>query len=224
VRTDIDILCALAAALGERRHFAFHGSRDVFDELRRATAGAPADYAGITYERIEAEDGVFWPCPSADHPGTPRLFTDVFPTPSGRARFHGVPHQPPADDPDAEFPLRLTTGRVLAHYQSGTQTRRVAELRNAAPEPLAEMHPATAKLHKLRNGARVTLATRRASATFMLNVTPGIREDTVFVPFHWGDAQSINRLTSAAVDPTSGMPEFKVCAVRATAAAEDTGE
>ena len=221
VRTDIDILCALAAALGKRRHFAFRGARDVFDELRQATAGAPADYAGITYERIEAEDGVFWPCPSTDHPGTPRLFADGFPTPSGRARFHGVSHQPPADDADAEFPLYLTTGRVLAHYQSGTQTRHVDELRRAAPEPLAEMHPATAKQHKLSDGARVTLATRRAAATFTLKVTPAIREDTVFVPFHWGGAQSINRLTNAAVDPVSGMPELKVCAVRATAAAED---
>jgi assimilatory nitrate reductase catalytic subunit len=223
VRTDIDILCALAAALGEQSHFAFDGARDVFDELRQATAGAPADYAGITYERIELEDGVFWPCPSADHPGTPRLFTDGFPTPSGRARFHGVPHQSPADDPDAEFPLHLTTGRVLAHYQSGTQTRHVDELRTAAPEPLAEMHPATAKQYQLSNGASVTLTTRRANATFTLKVTPMIREDTVFVPFHWGDAQSINRLTNAAVDPTSGMPELKVCAVRASAAVENPG-
>jgi assimilatory nitrate reductase catalytic subunit len=224
VRTDIEMLCALAAALGKRRYFTFHGSRDVFDELRRATRGAPADYAGVTYERIEAQDGVFWPCPGTDHPGTPRLFTEGFPTPSGRARFHGVCHQPPADDPDAEFPLHLTTGRVLAHYQSGTQTRRVDELRRAAPEPCAEMHPATAKLHRLQNGARVTLTTRRADATFTLKVTPAIREDTVFVPFHWGDAQSINRLTNAAVDPASGMPELKVCAVRATAFVEDTRE
>src|SRR5207237_10831668 len=103
------------------------------------------------------------------------------------------------------------TGRVLAHYQSGTQTRHVDELQNAEPEPLAEMHPATAKLHGL-SGGRVTLATRRATATFALRITPTIREDTIFVPFHWGGEQSINRLTSAALDPTSGMPEFKVCA------------
>jgi len=221
VRTDIDILCALAAALGHQEYFAFRGARDVFDELRRATRGAPADYAGITYERIGAQDGLFWPCPSTDHPGTPRLFTDAFPTPSGRARFHGVPHQLPADDPDAEFPLHLTTGRLLAHYQSGTQTRQVDELRSAAPEPLAEMHPTTAKLHGLSNGARVTLTSRRADATFTLKVTASIREDTVFVPFHWGDRQSINRLTNAAVDPVSGMPELKVCAVRTTASVEN---
>jgi assimilatory nitrate reductase catalytic subunit len=224
VRTDIDILCALAAALGQRQHFTFREARDVFDELRRVTQGAPADYSGITYERIEAEDGVFWPCPGADHPGTPRLFADGFPTPSGRARFHAVPHQAPADNPSAEFPLSLTTGRLLAHYQSGTQTRHVPELQQAVPEPLAEMHPATAMLHRLQHGARVTLATRRATATFTLKVTPTIRQDTVFVPFHWGGGQSINRLTNAAVDPESGMPEFKVCAVRATAAVEDRAE
>jgi assimilatory nitrate reductase catalytic subunit len=221
VKTDIDILCALAAALGERRHFAFQDARAVFDELRRATAGAPADYAGITYERLEAEDGLFWPCPDTDHAGTPRLFADGFPTSSGRARFHGVSHQLPTDNPDTEFPLHLTTGRVLAHYQSGTQTRRIDELRRVVSEPLAEMHPATAKQLALVNDARVTLATRRASATFRLRVTPTIREDTVFVPFHWGDAQAINRLTNAAVDPVSGMPEFKVCAVRATVCVEE---
>jgi assimilatory nitrate reductase catalytic subunit len=223
VRTDIDILCGLAAALGKPQSFAFRGPRDVFDELRQATRGAPADYSGITYERIEALDGVFWPCPSTDHPGTPRLFVDTFHTPSGRARFHGVTHQLPADNPDAEFPLHLTTGRVLAHYQSGTQTRHVEELQQAAPEPLAEMHPATAREYGLSNGARVMLSTRRADATFTLKITSAIREDTVFVPFHWGDARSANRLTNAAVDRTSGMPELKVCAVRVSAVVEDPG-
>jgi assimilatory nitrate reductase catalytic subunit len=218
VRTDLEVLASLAAALGRRPLFPSSAARDVFAELGRASAGGPADYSGITYERIEAEDGVFWPCPSADHPGTPRLFADGFPTPSGRARFHAVSHQQPADERDDAHPLYLTTGRVLAHYQSGTQTRHVEELQQAAPEPLAEMHPATARLYGLSNGGRVTLTTRRGAASFTLKVTLSIREDTVFVPFHWGGAQSINRLTSAALDPTSRMPEFKVCAVRATPA------
>jgi assimilatory nitrate reductase catalytic subunit len=216
VRTDLDLLAALAAALGQQRYFASSTAREVFAELGRASAGGSADYSGITYERIEAEDGVFWPCPAAGHPGTPRLFTDGFPTASGRARFHGVSHQTPADERDHDHPLYLTTGRVLAHYQSGTQTRHIPELEHAAPEPLAEMHPATARLHGLLDRGRVTLTTRRGAASFTLNVTPSIREDTVFVPFHWGGEQSINRLTSPALDPTSRMPEFKVCAVRAT--------
>jgi assimilatory nitrate reductase catalytic subunit len=217
VRTDLEIIASLAAALGKRAHFASATSRDVFAELSRATRGAPADYSGISYERIEAEDGVFWPCPARDHPGTPRLFVDGFPTPSGRARFHGVPHQAPGDDRDGDHPLFLTTGRVLAHYQSRTQTGHVEELEKIAPEPLAEMHPATARLHGLSSGQQVALTTRRATAVFTRKVTPTIREDTIFVPFHWGGDQSINRLTSPALDPTSRMPEFKVCAVRAAA-------
>ena len=119
VRTDIDIMCALASRFDIGSRFSFCSSEEVFDELRRATAGGVADYSGISYARIDAEDGVFWPCTAADHPGTPRLFVERFPTPSGRARFHAVQHQPPADERNATYPLHLTTGRVLAHYQSG---------------------------------------------------------------------------------------------------------
>jgi assimilatory nitrate reductase catalytic subunit len=189
----------------------------VFEEIRRATRGGLSDYAGITYERIDAEDGVFWPCPGAAHPGTPRLFTERFPTSSGRARFHAVRHQRPAEERDADYPLYLTTGRVLGQYQSGTQTRRVPKLQALAPEPLAEIHPLTAERLGLRDKTPVTLSSRRGSAAFTVRLTASIREDTVFVPFHWGGEQSINRLTNAALDPVSGMPEFKVCAVRAEA-------
>src|SRR5690606_23467721 len=121
VRSDLEMLAELAAALGESRHFPAAAPRDLFDELRRASAGGPADYAGITYERIDREDGVFWPCPDESHPGTPRLFAERFPTPSGRAQFHAIRHRGPAEEPDREYPLYLTTGRLMAHYQSGTQ-------------------------------------------------------------------------------------------------------
>ncbi|MGH7185151.1 MAG: molybdopterin oxidoreductase family protein, partial [Pseudomonadota bacterium] len=118
VRTDIEMICALAEHLGRGRYFTYAGPRDVFDELRRASAGGAADYSGITYEKIEANAGVFWPCPAEDHTdgasGTPRLFTERFATPSGLAKFHAVRHQPPAEEPDAAYPLYLTTGRVLA--------------------------------------------------------------------------------------------------------------
>jgi assimilatory nitrate reductase catalytic subunit len=214
VRSDFELICALAAHLGKGAYFDFSAPRAVFDELRRATAGGPADYSGITYEKIEAQRGVFWPCPAEEHPGTPRLFAERFPTPSGRARFHAVRHQPSAEMPDAEYPLYLTTGRVLAHYQSGTQTRRIAQLEAMTGEPCAEMHPVTARRYGLTDGDAVTLATRRGEATFKVKVTSTIREDTVFAPFHWGGAQSANRLTNAALDPTSRMPEFKVCAVK----------
>ena len=123
-------------------------------------------------------------------------------------------HAAPDEETDAEYPLFLTTGRVLAQYQSGAQTRRVAKLREMSAEPLAEFHPLAASAYGLRDGETVNLVTRRGRATFKVKVTPYAHKDTVFVPFHWGDEQSVNRLTNAALDPVSRMPEFKVCAVR----------
>lgn len=214
VRTDLEILHALAERLGEGERFAYRGPREVFEELRRASAGGPADYAGITYERIDRERGVFWPCPSEDHPGTARLFKERFPTPSGRARFHAISHVSPGEEPDEEYPLYLTTGRLLGHYQSGTQTRRIERLHAMAPGPVAQMHPSTARRYALVAGNEVVLRTRRGIGRMTVEVTPRIREDTIFVPFHWGGDGSANRLTNPALDPISRMPEFKVCAVR----------
>lgn len=214
VRTDLAIIRAIAERLGEGRHFASDDPRVVFDELRRASAGGPADYAGISYERIDREQGVFWPCPSEDHPGTPRLFESRFPTPSGRARFVAVQHGAPAEEPDAEYPLVLTTGRLLAQYQTGTQTRRVEALARLAPRPLVEMHPTVARPLGIESGQEVVVVTRRGRASFVARVTREVRPDVLFVPFHWGGDRSINRLTSPALDPSSRMPEFKVCAAR----------
>jgi assimilatory nitrate reductase catalytic subunit len=210
----MEAICDLAARLGRGSLFSYSGPRDVFEELRQASKGGVADYSGITYERIEQEEGVFWPCPSEGHPGTPRLFTERFATPSGRAVFHTVRHHVPAEQTDAEFPLTLTTGRIKAHYQSGTQTRRVGKLAELAPRPHAEMHPSTAARHGLANGDGVVLTSRRGRMTAVVKTTHGIRPDTVFVPFHWGGDGSVNRLTNPALDPVSRMPEFKACAVR----------
>jgi assimilatory nitrate reductase catalytic subunit len=225
VKSDLEIICALGAMLGKPNAFAFENAEEVFDELRRASAGGAADYSGISYQKIAAQQGVFWPCPTLksgeEHPGTPRLFADKFATPSGRARFHAVRHQEPAETPCRDYPLYLTTGRVLAQYQSGTQTRRIAKLAEMAPEPFAELHPSTARLYGITSGDRVWLRTRRDAVAFTARLTPTIREDTVFVPFHWGGKQAVNRLTVPALDPTSRMPEFKVCAVRVTKAIEE---
>jgi assimilatory nitrate reductase catalytic subunit len=214
VRTDIEVLCDLAARLGRGEHFRYEGPAAVFDELRRATASAPADYAGITWERLDQGEVLHWPCPDEGHPGTPYPFAERFATPDGRARFRPVRHGGPAETPDEEFPLHLTTGRILAHYQSGTQTRRLASLVRLAPGPQAVLHPSTARRYELRDGDPVELVTRRGRASFTARVTPDIRADTIFVPFHWGGRQAANRLTNPALDPTSRMPEFKVCAVR----------
>jgi assimilatory nitrate reductase catalytic subunit len=220
VRTDVEILCELGRRLGGEG-FASSSEREVFEELRRASAGGAADYAGISYEKIERTGGVFWPCPDVKHPGTPRLFENGFPTPSGRARFHPVAHLGAAEEPDAEYPLYLTTGRLLGHYQSRNQTRRVERLEAMAPRPVAQIHPATARRLALSSAGEATLTTRRGEGRFAIEVTAKIREDTVFLPFHWGDDGSANRLTNPALDPMSGMPEFKVCAVRVTGAIEE---
>jgi len=213
VWTDLRILSALAGRLGCGTGFP-PDARSAFQELRRASAGGAADYAGITYERIAEEGGVFWPCPSEDHEGTPRMFLERFGTPDGRARCHAVEHRPAAEEPDGEYPFLLTTGRVMPQYQSGTQTRRVAALLGSIPEPLLEIHPATASLYRIGEGDAVRVMTRRGEARMRARLTRGIRQDTLFAPFHWGGAGRANLLTNPALDPTSRMPEFKVCAAR----------
>jgi assimilatory nitrate reductase catalytic subunit len=213
-RNDIDILCALAARLGKRVHFSYANAADVFDELRRATRGGAADYSGITYEHIEREQGVFWPRAAETTGGSRRLFVDRFPTASGRARFFPVDYEPAPELPDDDFPWHITTGRSPTQYQSGTQTRRVRQLVDVAPDPVAEIHPEQARRYGLLDGERVVIRTRRGSAMFKARITPDIRPDTVFVPFHWPGEGSANRLTLDALDPVSRMPQFKVCAGR----------
>ncbi|MBM7439262.1 molybdopterin oxidoreductase family protein [Streptomyces sp. HB132] len=217
VRSDLEVLNALAGLLGHGKGFPAD-PEEVFDELRRASAGGPADYAGITYARIAAEDGVFWPCPDEEHAGTPRLFLERFATDDGRARFVPVAHRAAAEETDAEYPVVLTTGRVVSQYQSGAQTRRVAELNAAAPGPFVELHPRLAERIGVAEGESVAVTSRRGRAVAPARITVGIRQDTVFMPFHWPGEGRANTLTNPALDPVSRMPEFKVCAVRVEAA------
>src|SRR4051812_5858476 len=216
VRDDLQLLAELAGRLGAR---GFSGDAEtVFAELRRASAGGAADYSGISYRRIDDEQGVFWPCPATedgvpDHPGTPRLFTERFATPDGRARFLRVEHVDAHEPTDADFPYVLTTGRVMAQYQSGTQTRRTRSLSMVAPTPRAELHPDLAGRLGIAPDDVVELTTRRGRARFHAHVTDAIRPDVVFAPFHWGGGSSANALTDPALDPISRMPAFKVCAV-----------
>ncbi|KYK10136.1 molybdopterin oxidoreductase family protein [Streptomyces rochei] len=229
VRSDLEVLHELAGRLGVEKGFPTR-PEEVFDELRRASAGGPADYSGIDYRRLAEENGVFWPCPApagADdgrtgraagpHPGTPRLFLDRFATDDGRARFAPVAHRPSAEEPDDAYPVLLTTGRVVAQYQSGAQTRRVEELNAAAPGPFVELHPRLAARLGAAEGDPVAVVSRRGRAVAPARITPGIRPDTVFMPFHWPGEGRANTLTNPALDPTSRMPEFKVCAVRVEA-------
>ncbi len=217
VKTDIEILCELAGRLGAQSGFSFRTAEAVFDELRLATRGTKADYSGIDYEKIRNAQGVFWPCPAPDHPGTPRLFAERFAHPSGRARFHAVPYRPAAELPDAAYPLYFTTGRYKEHYNSGAQTRLVAQLMDAKPEPMVQIHPRLAERLGVAEGESLVVESRRGSVSFAARVSTDIRPDTLFAPFHWGGRQAANLLTIPALDPLSRMPEFKVCAVRARA-------
>ncbi len=220
VRGDLEVLHGLAGRLGVEKGFPTE-PEEVFEELRRASAGGPADYSGIGYRRLAEENGVFWPCPAppagddaVPHPGTLRLFLDRFATEDGRARFVPVTHRPSAEEPDDEYPVLLTTGRVVAQYQSGAQTRRVAELNAAAPGPFVELHPRLAARLGAAEGDPLAVVSRRGRAVAPARITTGIRPDTVFMPFHWPGEGRANTLTNPALDPTSRMPEFKVCAVR----------
>jgi assimilatory nitrate reductase catalytic subunit len=157
----------------------------------------------------------------APHPGTPRLFLDRFATPDGRARFVSVSYRAIAEEPDEEYPVLLTTGRVVSQYQSGAQTRRVAELNAAAPGPFVELHPRLAARLGAAEGDPVAVVSRRGRAVAPARITTSIRPDTVFMPFHWPGEGRANTLTNPALDPTSRMPEFKACAVRVEAVAAD---
>jgi assimilatory nitrate reductase catalytic subunit len=211
VLSDLQVLAGLAERLAAPVRLETEPEA-VFAELARASAGGPADYAGIDYDRITEENGVFWPCPEPGHPGTERMFLDRFATPDGRARFHVVAHRGPAEQPCEEYPLHLTTGRVLAQYQSGAQTRRIRELDDSGA--FVELHPLLAGRLGVTDGERVRVATRRGAMHAPARVSAAIRPDTVFVPFHWVGA---NQLTNDALDPASRMPEFKACAASVSA-------
>ena len=232
-RQDWRIIQDLASALGRPRGFTFSSPREIFDELRIASKGGVADYSGITYEKIERQMGVFWPCYSEDpqtgvpidHPGTPRLFergsynpiakgNGPFYFPDGRARFNVAEYRPPVDDASEEYPLFLTTGRVVSQFLSGTQTRRIGPLVNQYPEPLIEMHPRLAATLGIQDGEWAVAETRRGAITLRAMVVTTIRPDTIFIPYHWPGDKSANRLTVAAQDPISKIPQYKVCGCR----------
>jgi assimilatory nitrate reductase catalytic subunit len=209
-RPDWWIIGEIARRLGAAERFAFTSIDDIFEELRGASKGGIADYSGITYERLEETGGLFWPVPSEDHPGTPRLFEERFNFPDGRARFNAVEWKQPAEPVDEEFPMRLTTGRTVAHFLSGNQTRRIGALLEQAPRPWVEVHPSLG----YANGDPVKVTTRRGSVTLPALVTSTIRADTVFVPYHWAKPVAANLLTVDALHPASKIPEYKVCACR----------
>lgn len=224
-KQDWIIIQDIAKALDRGKGFMFDSPASILNELRVASHGGIADYSGITYERVEKQMGIFWPCPSDDHPGTPRLFEPgswnpiaqgkgPFYFPDGKARFVVAKYTPPAEVTDSEFPVILTTGRVVSHFLSGTQTRRIGPLVDHQPEPFVEIHPKMAEQYGIQQDDWVTVESRRGSCTLKAQVVRTIRPDTVFIPYHWAGVKSANQLTISAQDPISKIPEYKVCAVR----------
>jgi assimilatory nitrate reductase catalytic subunit len=224
-KQDWRIIQDIARAMDRERGFTFNEPREILDELRVASEGYIADYSGVTYEKIERQGGVFWPCPNENHPGTPRLFekgswnpiakgAGPFYFPDGKARFNVAQYTPPAEDVDEEYPIILTTGRVVSQFLSGTQTRRIGPLVDQYPEPRIEMHPRLAEKLGVEDGDWMTVESRRGRITLKAQVVTTIRPDTIFIPYHWAGAKSANQLTIAAQDPVSKIPEYKVCAVR----------
>ncbi|RVU90191.1 nitrite reductase [Flavobacterium columnare] len=214
-RKDSEILLELAKRLGVEDKFTFENSEAIFNELRIASKGGTADYYGISYKKIEDNMGVFWPCPSEDHPGTPRLWEDKkFRTADGKAHFNPAPYKLPGEVTDNEYPITLTTGRVVSQYLSGTQTRRIGKLVDQYPEPLLEIHSELAQKYNIQQGELIKVSTRRGEGTFPANIVETIRKDTVFIPYHWPGEKSANLLTPGTLDPLSKIPEFKVSACK----------
>jgi assimilatory nitrate reductase catalytic subunit len=213
-RSELDVLSELAIRLGQPADRFKTDPREVFDELRRASAGGPADYTGITYDRLDNDEAIHWPCPEPGHPGTPRMFLDRFATEDGRARFIAVDHHGQTEPVSADYPLICTTGRVLTHYQSGAQTRHVKALADAAGPMYVEVNTDTAERLGIAHGDQVTLTSRRGRVIASARCIDSLRPDTVFLPFHYAGDGRANLLTNPALDPTSRMPEFKICAVR----------
>lgn len=216
---DWKILTLFAHEMGFAEAFPYESSEKIFAEFVQLTKETLCDYSGASYDRFKREGPLQWPCPSPDHPGTTRLYSDFdFPTRDGRANFIPVEHQEPFETPDRDYPLVLTTGRVKNQWHTMTKTGKVGSLLKSCREPFLEMNPADAKKHGIRDGDFVEVISRRGKAMVQVRVTGEITPGTGFMPFHWGRQfgfyKAANNLTVTARDPFSGQPELKACAVR----------
>lgn len=211
-RHDWDILCSIASGLGKASYFKYACAEDIFNELRLASRGGVADYYGITYERLRREKGIYWPCVSLEDEGEGLLFSERFAHDDGRATFTSE-LSAGWHDVSREFPLILTNGRILPHYLTGVQTHRSPTLEARELENFVELHPGTAARHRIMDGEWVEIQSVHGSFTVRARIKEHIREDTLFVPMHWGGIQNVNRATRPDLDPYCRMPGFKTAAV-----------
>ncbi len=205
-RQDWEIICQLAQLMGATG-FGFGSPEQIMDEIARLTP----IYGGVSYERLARGETLHWPIRGVDDSGTPYLHKGKFSR--GLGRFHAIRFQEAAELPDQEYPLTLTTGRLMFHWHTGTMTRRSEKLEQEVPEAFVEMHPTDALAIGLNGGKRARVLSRRGEIEVSVRLTDKIKEGVVFIPFHFAEAAA-NVLTIGAFDPIAKIPEYKVCAVR----------
>ncbi len=213
-KPDWQIICELGAWMGYEEQFTYKSPEEVFNEVAAVTPS----YHGISYSRLDP-DGLHWPCPTAEHPGTPILHREKFAMPDGLGVFSAIEWKPPAEVPDAEYPFVLTTGRVIWQWHTGTMTRRSWSLEKEAPIGWIEINTEDAKELGIKDQEVVRASTRRGSIDIPARVTPEIVKGVMFIPFHYKEHPA-NRLTHNALDPIARIPEFKACAVKVEKIAE----
>jgi formate dehydrogenase alpha subunit len=201
---DWEITCGIAERMGYA--MSYENSEAIMKEIAQVTPS----YGGINYDRIEKE-GLHWPCPNAEHPGTPILHIGQFP--KGKGQFHTIDYIAPNELPDNDYPLALTTGRVIYHYHTGTMTRKSEGLNEKAPENFIEISDQDASNLGLSNGDMTKVSSRRGQVKASVVISPKMGLGTVFMPFHFAE-NAANNLTNPALDPVSKIPEFKVCAIK----------
>jgi formate dehydrogenase major subunit len=203
-RPDWQIVADLSTRVGYPMHY--NSAEEIFEELRKVTPS----YAGMSYKRLEAA-GLQWPCPTEEHPGTMFLHKDRFSR--GKGMLHAIDYKPPAEEPDAEYPLFLTTGRSFVHYHSGSMTRVSPTLHRELATGYMEISPTDAKAMGIKDGEKVKVSSRRGEIQIKAKVSRKVDRGVVFIPFHFAEAAA-NVLTNPAYDPVAKIPEYKACAVK----------
>jgi assimilatory nitrate reductase catalytic subunit len=218
---DWRTVARLAQRLGHGRRFAHADASAVFEEFAACTAGGRADYSAMSHVRLGRGQGLLWPCNAAHPDGDDRLYTERFAHADGRAHLQALAWEAPSESPDADYPLRLTTGRVLQHYLTGSQTRRIPALNAQEPEAFVQVSRSLAERRGLVEGGRARVRTRRGSLDLPVRINAVQEPDTLFIPMHYGGAGCANDLTQDALSPLSKMPAFKACAAAIEALAPE---
>lgn len=220
-KPDYEIIGLVAQAMGFEKEFLYTTPERIFEDWKRFTKGRICDMSGVTYERLRSTFGLQLPCPSPDHPGTPRLFTDGrFPRPDGRAALLARHYREPAETPDTEYPFILTTGRLRWHFNTRTRTGRVQKLNSAAPDAFVDIHPEDAAPLNITEGDQVEVVSRRGSVQVPARLTDRLLRGVIFIPWHYGSALGVgegklaNLLTNPVYDIHSKQPEYKFTATR----------